>query len=512
MKKINNATIKNLSSCFCSIIFTALTNFLIMPFIVERVGAEANGYVTLANNFVSYATIATIALNSVANRFIMVKFHKNDIDGANTYFSSVLYANIIMAAVIMIPVGVFITFIDKFLKIDTVSISNVRMLFILIFINFFLNIIFSVFNVAVYLKNKLYMLYFRNIERNVIYLLFAIMGLTFISANVVIIGIATLLGTVYVTIYNIIITKRIAPELHIKKSLVKFSAIKELLSSGSWNTLNQISLILNEGLDLLIANLLVGPAGMGILSVAKMLPMQSSQLMSSLASTFVPNLTKSYAQDNLNGVKRELKKSFLILGLISSLVCTGVLVCGDMFFRLVTPSQDTRLVHALCVVSMLYLVVTGSTISLHSMFTVTNKLKVNSIVMVANGIINTGIVFLLLKTTNLGVFAIAGVSTALTIIRNYIFTFPYAAKCIGLHKGMFYVESIKTTITVALSTAICILIKNLLGITLQNISWVYFILMICICVVVGAVFNFLIRLNKDEKKTIFAVIRKRIKL
>ena len=50
--------------------------FAITPFIVSRVGAEAYGFAGLANTMVGYATLFTIALNSVAGRFITVAYHQ----------------------------------------------------------------------------------------------------------------------------------------------------------------------------------------------------------------------------------------------------------------------------------------------------------------------------------------------------------------------------------------------------------------------------------------------------
>ena len=53
----------------CSIM-VLLTNILIgfwlSPFVVEHIGVEANGFVTLANNFVTYVSLIVTALNSMA--------------------------------------------------------------------------------------------------------------------------------------------------------------------------------------------------------------------------------------------------------------------------------------------------------------------------------------------------------------------------------------------------------------------------------------------------------------
>ena len=55
-------------------------SFLITPTVIYKLGSEAQGFVTMANNFVSYAAIAAMARNSMAGRFITVKIHQNDAD------------------------------------------------------------------------------------------------------------------------------------------------------------------------------------------------------------------------------------------------------------------------------------------------------------------------------------------------------------------------------------------------------------------------------------------------
>ena len=53
-------------------------NFFLSPYIVKNIGTEAYGFVSLANNFVNYATIITLAINSMASRFITIAIHINN--------------------------------------------------------------------------------------------------------------------------------------------------------------------------------------------------------------------------------------------------------------------------------------------------------------------------------------------------------------------------------------------------------------------------------------------------
>ena len=70
-KKIgNNArTAINILSSFGTTIFGLLISFFLSPYIVRTIGVEANGFVSLAANFTSYATLVVMALNNMAGRF-----------------------------------------------------------------------------------------------------------------------------------------------------------------------------------------------------------------------------------------------------------------------------------------------------------------------------------------------------------------------------------------------------------------------------------------------------------
>lgn len=82
-------------------------SFFLTPYIVKQLGSAAYGFIGLSNNILSYAGLLTIAINSMAGRFVAIEVHCNNIAKANTYLSSVICANIVFSAIIMS--GVFIS-------------------------------------------------------------------------------------------------------------------------------------------------------------------------------------------------------------------------------------------------------------------------------------------------------------------------------------------------------------------------------------------------------------------
>ena len=83
--------------------------FVLTPYVVSSLGPEAYGFIGLTANILGYTGLLTIALNSMAGRFITIAYSSGDIDKANKYFASVFYSNIILASVmLLISIGCFI--------------------------------------------------------------------------------------------------------------------------------------------------------------------------------------------------------------------------------------------------------------------------------------------------------------------------------------------------------------------------------------------------------------------
>ena len=81
MKKIdtgNKQMIRNIMANLVAFVVQLGINLYIAPVIVQKVNSSAYGFMNLANDFVSYASVITSIFNSVAARFIAVDFIKEN--------------------------------------------------------------------------------------------------------------------------------------------------------------------------------------------------------------------------------------------------------------------------------------------------------------------------------------------------------------------------------------------------------------------------------------------------
>ena len=102
----NKQSMFNIIGAVTVVGINTLINFFLSPYIAKCLGIEANGYIALANNFVSYFSLITVALNSMAGRFILIELKNNNLSEANGYYTSVLVGDWILGIILLIPVTI----------------------------------------------------------------------------------------------------------------------------------------------------------------------------------------------------------------------------------------------------------------------------------------------------------------------------------------------------------------------------------------------------------------------
>lgn len=422
-------------------------SFFIITFVKENVGDGAYGFISLANNFVQYAQIITIALNSMASRFITLKIYENNYEDAKKYFNSVLFSNIALAAFFAIPSIFIVTFLENLINIPANIVVDVKLLFTFIFANFLLTIISTVFSCATYICNKLYLSSLVTIITNLIRGTLLILVYSFLPPYVFYMGLTAFLMTGITCMANISFKRRLVPELKISRQYFDFKAIKELLMSGIWNTVLKLGQTLLDSLDLLITNLFISAVAMDVLSIAKTVPVLISNIMSSITGVFAPNFNITYAKKQYDVLLKDIKQAMKIMGIIINIPIALLTVFGYSFFKLWVPYQDCMALQILSLLTISKLIVSGSIDCMSSIFTITNKLKANSLAVLLSGVVSAIGTFLLVYFTDLGVFAVAGVSSVCSLLRNLCFTVPYSAHCLNLKWYTFYIDVGKSVLS-----------------------------------------------------------------
>lgn len=500
----NQILVVNMASSFLSLAVTFGISFFLSPYIVETVGVEAYGFVGLANSFISYASLITIALNALSGRFITIAIHEQNYEKANRYYSSVFLANCLISAVLLLIGTIVWVYLEYLISIPESILWDVKLLFAALFINCIVSTVGSVFSVSTFATNKLYISSFRSIESSLIRAVVLIGLFAFFSPRAYYLGITSLLASVYCMGFNIHYMHKLLPALHIKRSSFDFAAVIELVSSGVWSLINRLGQIFADGLDLLVTNLFIDATAMGVLSLAKTVPALITSVVGSLVSVFSPNFTILYARNKHAELVAAVKQSIKIMGVITNLPVIVLVVCGEHFFSLWQPTQNATQLQVLSILTIGCSIFSGGINCIYNIFTVVNKLKANSLVVVISGLLSVLITFILVKFTSLGIYAVAGTSTIVAIIRNLAFTAPYGAKCLNLKWYVFYPDIFRPVVFVVASTVLSSIVLSII----PSGGWLMLIVRAAITGTLSIAFGFFIVLSKSDREIIISKFTK----
>ena len=157
MKSNNRDFLVNLVAQMMVFATNLIISFFFTPIVLNKLGNEAYGFVGLVNNFVSYISVITVALNSLAGRFITLSYHRHDEKKVREYFSSVFFADTILGVLVLGAAVILCVRIEYLINIPEYLVSDVRTTVILAFFSSTISLIGVVFGVAAFIKNKLYL-------------------------------------------------------------------------------------------------------------------------------------------------------------------------------------------------------------------------------------------------------------------------------------------------------------------------------------------------------------------
>lgn len=497
-----NPVLLNMLVNLLSFLFSLIISFFLTPYITKYVGIEAYGLVGLANSFVGYIAIVTAALNSMASRFIVIEIHRNDMYKANTYFSSVLYANLLIALLLLIPFIALIFNLD-ILNISQNLIYDAQLTFIIIAFSFFLNLVFARYGLVLYAKNILWKGGFRVIESNLIRVSLIIIFFYIFSPHIYWVVLATFLSSIYTLIFNMSYSAKLLPELKVKRNFFSLKAVKELVCSGIWNSITKLGQILLDGLDLLLSNLFVSGVMTGYVSIAKTVPALYTSMLAIVSDSFYPTFLELYSKRDYNKLLEQIKNSISVLSSITGISMALLLAYAKDFYALWIPDAESSLLRDITYCAVGTVLISGCIYSLYSVFALTNKLRANSIAILITGLLSVASTFVCLKYTSLGVYAIVGVSSFWGMCRNLFFTPIYAAHCLHVNKYSFYPVIFKNLLNILLLIFVFFSYKYFFPVH----SWLGLLMNSLVNILLGFLITYFMVLNKNERVLLLKVLK-----
>ncbi|CUU83899.1 polysaccharide biosynthesis protein [Campylobacter hyointestinalis subsp. hyointestinalis] len=501
----------NLISSIVVFSLQMLINFFLTPFILKVLGDEAYGFLGLANSFVNYGYILTLVINSVAGRFVAYEYHRGNLLQASKYYSSVLAVNFVFCIFICVVCSAFILNLKEFINVSEVIVDDVKLTMAFYFINFCLGLFNAVLTISAFVKNKLYMISVRNAISTAIFA-FVLVALFYIFKPMIYYtAVSALLASIFVFVSAIYITKKLQTGLKFRLKYFRLSLIRKLINSGTWNSFNMLSHTLINGIDLLLCNIFINAASMGILSVSKAAILIAESFIGTVGATFMPKFIELYSKQSINDLINEVKFCLKTLAFISISPVAVFAVFGSEFYTLWLPfktAYEISFIYNLSLIALIPVIFIAAMQPLLSLNTVTNKLKRPAI---ANLIMSFSVVtFQLIFIKDFGLYSIAICAISGYLARIILFDIPNAGVNLNQKISLFYPVFLRNVSVFAVILACLYVMHSFFVIT----TWSKFVLYGFFMLLVGYALSLFFIFDKFEMSVLmrkFSLVLNKIK-
>jgi O-antigen/teichoic acid export membrane protein len=290
-------------------------------------------------------------------------------------------------------------------------------------------------------------------------------------------GLASLLTGLVVLGGNILLTRKYLPEACYDYHSVSIASFKTLIVNGMWNSFNSIGNLLNNGLDLLVTDLMLSATEMGQIAIAKNFSSLVSLLTSSMASAFHPTFLRTFSDGDQAKLVEQLKFAMKVSGLPVNIVVAGFIAIGHKFIQLWIPKEDSSLIYLLIVIALIPSIAEGAMYPLYYIYTLTVKNKIPCLVTLAGGLANVLGMYYLLKYTQIGQYAVLITTAVIMSIINYGINPLYMCSCLKISKTTFYPDILINLISVIITT---VGLKLAVYVLPEVTNWFEFLYMIVI--------------------------------
>lgn len=503
---MNKKTLKAIIIMGLSSVIGYFVSMFLTSYITENIGIEAYGFVSIAKTVVNYGEIVTIALTSFVVRYITIHYYKNEIKEAQSYYVSSINASLVLCLILTVVFAIIVANLELLIVIPDYLIATVKLLFVAVFAAFLSTTLSTPFSVGFYTKNRLDLSGIIKIISYISEIIVLLLMFKLFKPALWFVGLGSFAASATVLLGNVLVNRRLAPDFRYDKSLHSNEKVKTLIGNGFWNSVNQVGNTLNSGLDLLVSNAMLTGIQTGQIAVAKSIGVIFGTLSGIVFQPLQPELLRTFSEGINECFLNQLKKSMKLCGFFGGVVFSGFFGLGSLFYKLWLPSQDTKLLHALTLVTVFTFIMDLFLQPIYYVNTLTVKNKVPCFITIAGGLLNVAGMYFLIKYTNMGVYSVPITTAVIMFCINFFFNPMYASWCLKIKKTYFYPLIFRHLFAIAVMCTTFWGINKLIN----PCSWIGLIVCALLMVCIGATIYFAITFNNDERIAVISSIKKKL--
>ena len=509
MTKKTNQMMLNVIASVVVFIVQIVIDFWLTPFVIAKLGEQAYGFISMLSNFTQYAALLTVAINSMASRFISYEYNKGNEEKAKVYFASVFWINALMSIVILIASVAIVYRLEFLVHIDSVYVRDVKIAFLLSFINMIIGCLSTCFTATTFVTNRMDFHAYIQIFSNLLKVVLVVGSFLILRPHIFYLSGSYLICSLTVMFVYIFLQRKMMSGFCLNFKYVSFETLIPLLKSGVWILISDLSSILLNGMDVLLANIFISDIAMSRLAVSKQIPTAVGSLLGVVSGVFTASFTLKVAGNQRDKLIEEVKDTIKWLGFFLTVPFAGIIIFGRDFLTLWLPqelceSDIINQIYTLMMLTLANVIINAYMYSLHSLLIALNKVRFYSLLILVCSFISIIATVLLLRFSSLGVYAIAGTSTVVLCLVNMFVVPIYAARITQLGTFGFFSTIFKSHGFLLILTAVFYVVHQVICIE----NWLAFFITIVLVGVAGYAFCFCFMLDRDGRRKIIKSVLK----
>lgn len=435
MLKGNQLAINMVSNLF-SFSVSLLISFLFLPYVINSLGKDVYSFYPLSNNIVSYLMLVSLTLNSMVRRHISVAISSGNIRMAIEYYSTCIVGNMLFGMMVSIASVIFVLNIEHVFDIPVNMVKDVSLLMTFMLLGFVIRLPDHALSSAPFVKERLDLVAYGDLASSIIKLAsFSVLFFLF-PPKVFYLGLATVVVSAFTMAYLSKLSDYLLPDLKLSISFFRFSILKNLVFSGTWNALSSAGTVFLSSSALIIINLVGLSEKAGDYAIAMFFPTFLTGIISVVCSVFTPRSLNAYSNGDQDKFINEIVFSQKVVAILMvPIVFTIIIMCGEFFKIWIEKEYNSNIV-------ILSRILLASFIVQSSVWTLTNvslakdKLRSPALSLLILSAINIFVaVILVMLTENVIVIALSSCLTAI-IFYGFVIT-KYNALLINVKWRVF---------------------------------------------------------------------------
>ena len=480
---------KTVLNLICSLLehgVSACLALVITPLLVRKLGIELYGLYPIVLEISALLGIAFGIVNSTSGRYIAIEEEQGNTDNASKYFSSVFIANVIIGAVMLLPMVAVVRSADVFLEIPADSLTDARTFMCLVFASVLVDALASAFGSVYYVTNRLDIRSGQQLAAAVTKAL--VLGLFFgvFEASLTSVGAAIFASAAVSAVIQIFVFGKLASGIKLSFSCFSLGMTKRLAASGFWYSVNRLASVMMCGGLLVLTNAFFLPSVSGQYSLAFVAVNALGGVIMVLAAVFVPVSAKHFARGEQNRLRDSLARDQKIVGFFAAVAVSVFISFCDEFYRLWLGDEPDRLLLSLSVMLVTPVLSLACATPIINVGMVINRTRKLSLFFLCGGLLSLAAALGVIFYTDVGIYGVALTSCLSQVIWYSVAVPFFAARVLRCSPKIFLKPVLRTFFAAAAALAFCLA----LGAVCQIKMWVELFIVAGAAAVISAVIAF----------------------